>query len=85
MKNLIIVVALGLLFSGCVSDKVYATGKVIYAGSKAVYIELPVQSGTLENIDNVIVSYDRVRTKVKNQIEANKKKVPASTLEVTRN
>jgi hypothetical protein len=82
MKNLIIVLALGLVFSGCVSDKVYATGKVIHAGAKAVYIELPVKSGTLENMDNIVVSYDRVRTKVKNQIEDNKKKEGATISEV---
>ena len=79
MKSLIMFIALGLVFSGCVSDKVYATGKVVYAGSKAIYIELPVKSGTLENIDNVVVSYDRVRTKVKNQIADNKKKEVANT------
>ena len=82
MKNLIIVIALWLVFSGCVSDKVYATGKVIHAGAKAVYIELPVESGTLENMENIVVIYDRVRTKIKNQIALNKKKEVATTLEV---
>ena len=67
------------VFSGCVTSKVYSTGKVIYKGAKVIYIELPVQSNALEDIDNVLISYDRVRTKVKKSINLNKKKVVVNT------
>jgi TATA-box binding protein (TBP) (component of TFIID and TFIIIB) len=48
MKNKIILMALLLVFSGCVAEKTYATGKVICTGAKTVYIEIPAQSRTLE-------------------------------------
>ena len=87
MKSLIsvligLVLVVGL--SGCMSDKAYMTGKVIYKGAKTVYIELPVKSEKLELMDKVVVTYDKARTTVKDEIERqkSKKKLNADTSKV---
>jgi hypothetical protein len=77
-------IVLGLVvimsLSGCLSEKVYTAGKVVHAGAEAVYIELDIKNEKIENINNVVVSYDTVRTKVKDAISDNKKKEVAGTL-----
>jgi len=80
-KNIKIVV-MGVLMAvamcGC-ADKVYGTGKVIYTGARTAYIELPIpENQTLENIDTVLVEYDKVRTGVK-QVLSEKKNEGANT------
>lgn len=88
MKNILkMVLVSGLMafaMSGCISEKAYNTGKVIYKGAKTVYIELPVENEKLELMDSVVVTYDKVRTTVKDEIalQKNKKKESVSSLEV---
>jgi hypothetical protein len=78
MKNLFLLIGV-LLFSGCVTDKPYAVGKVIYKSARTAYIELPLPAnGTLENVDTVLVQYDKVRSGVK-EVLAKKKEEGAST------
>jgi len=77
----ILMISLLVCLSGCVSEKVYTTGKVIHAGVKTVYMELPATSTKLEELDKVIVGYDKIRTKVKDAI-VDKKKANASSLEI---
>jgi len=78
MKNVLKIVVIGILMAfvmgGCMSEKAYMTGKVIYKGAKAIYIELPVQNEKLELMDKVIVTYDKARTTVKEELERQKKK-----------
>ncbi len=78
------VLILGLItifsFSGCVTDKPYAVGKVIYTGARTAYIELPLpENGILKNVDTVLVQYDKVRTGVREVLDESKKKEGAST------
>jgi len=77
-------IVLGLVvimsLSGCISKKIYGAGKVVHAGAEAVYIELDIKNEKLENINNVVVSYDRVRTKLIDAVT--EKKQDADTLEV---
>lgn len=85
MKKLLLLM-LVLFLAGCgVSEKVYTTGKVIYRGARVAYIELPVQSDSLEKVDKVVVTYDKVRTEVKTAIAETKKKQVANTLSVQEN
>ena len=59
---------------GCVTDKPYAVGKVVYTGARTAYIELPIpENGTLKNVDTVLVQYDKVRTGVRSVIDSKKK------------
>ena len=59
--------------SGCVTDKPYAVGKVIYTGARTAYIELPLPANaTLENMDTVLVQYDKVRTGVREILDKKK-------------
>ncbi len=68
LKNLLAgcIVVIGL--NGCLSDKAYQSGKVVYTGAKSVYTELDNKSNKLKNLDKVIVTYDVVRTAVKEKI-----------------
>jgi len=69
LMGLIMVLAL----AGCVTDKPYAVGKVIYKGARTAYIELPLpKNGTLENVDTVLVQYDKVRTGVREVLDKKK-------------
>jgi len=80
MKLLILSLIMVFSFSGCVTDKPYAVGKVIYTGARTAYIELPLPAnGTLENVDTVLVQYDEVRTGVREVLNESKKKEDAST------
>ena len=75
-------IGLMIVFSlaGCVTDKPYAVGKVIYKGARTAYIELPLPAnGTLENVDTVLVQYDKVRTGVREVLDDSKKKEDANT------
>jgi hypothetical protein len=68
MKKLGLFVAMIVMvgfFSGCVSDKVYKTGKIIYKGAKTAYIELDIESDKLKSIDSVVVSYDEARETIR--------------------
>ncbi|MBL0702570.1 MAG: hypothetical protein JJV95_01120 [Sulfurospirillum sp.] len=50
MKDIIMLVVLLLVFSGCVAEKTYATGKVIYKGGKTVHeIETRLNTKKLDN------------------------------------
>ncbi len=87
MKRIFIVAISGLIvlgLSGCMTEKAYNTGKVIYKGAKTVYIELPIKNEKLELMDKVIVTYDKARTSVKDEIalQESKKKQNVSSLEV---
>jgi sensor domain CHASE-containing protein len=69
------------MFSGCVTDKPYAVGKVIYTGAKTVYIELPMpENKTLEDMDMILVKYDKARSSVK-EVLSKKKEEDVSTLQ----
>ena len=83
MKNLIILTIAALLFAGCVSEKKYLTGKVVYKGSKALYLELPNESNKLRVLDKVAVTVDTARTSIKDEIavQNSKKKENVSSLE----
>lgn len=73
MRVYLIGLIMVLALAGCVTDKPYAVGKVIYTGARTAYIELPLPAnGTLENVDTVLVQYDKVRTGVREV--TNKKK-----------
>jgi hypothetical protein len=75
MKFLILSLIMVFSFSGCVTDKPYAVGKVIYTGARTAYIELPLPAnGTLENVDTVLVQYDKVRTGVREVTDKKKGK-----------
>ena len=66
MRVYLIGLIMVLALAGCVTDKPYAVGKVIYTGARTAYIELPLPAnGTLENVDTVLVQYDKVRTGVR--------------------
>jgi len=83
MKNLILLVLGLFVLTGCgVSEKVYSTGKVVYKGAKTVYVELPVQNDKLEVFDKVVVTYDKARTAMKEEIANQKKKEAVSTSSV---
>jgi len=61
---------------GCVTDKPYAVGKVVYTGARTAYIEFELPADAkLQTMDKVLVTYDKVRTAVKDEIvQQNKKK-----------
>lgn len=82
MKNLMLLVLGLFVLTGCVSEKVYSTGKVVYKGAKTVYVELPVQNDKLEVFDKVVVTYDKARTAMKEEIANQKKKEAVSTSSV---
>lgn len=83
MKNLILLVLGLFVLTGCgVSEKVYGTGKVIYKGAKTVYIELPYENEKLEMLDKVVVTYDKARTAMKEEIATQKKKEAVTTSSV---
>ena len=80
MRVLILGLIMVFSFTGCITDKPYAVGKVIYKGARAAYIELPLPAnGTLENIDTVLVQYDKIRTGVREVLDESKKKEDANT------
>lgn len=72
LKMLAVGLLVAVVMGGCMSEKAYMTGKVIYKGAKTVYVELPYESEKLEVLDKVVVTYDKARTTVKEEIEAQK-------------
>jgi len=75
MRVYLIGLIMVLALAGCVTDKPYAVGKVIYTGARTAYIELPLPAnGTLENVDTVLVQYDKVRTGVREVTDKKKGK-----------
>lgn len=85
MINILVMgIMMAVAMSGCMSEKAYMTGKVIYKGARTVYIELPVKDEKLEFMDKVVVTYDKARTTVTDEIERqkSKKKLNANTSKV---
>jgi len=74
LKVLAMGIMMAVAMSGCMSEKAYMTGKVIYKGAKTVYVELPVENEKLEVLDKVVVTYDKARTTVKEELERQKDK-----------
>ncbi len=68
-----------VLTACAVKDEIYGTGKIIYKGAKTVYIELPYENEKLEVLDKVLVTYDKARTVVKDEIKTQKKKAVSSS------
>jgi len=77
MKLLILSLIMVFSFSGC-AEKVYGTGKVIYVGARTAYIELDIDNPQLEAMDKVIVTYDKSRTAMVDEIERQKSKKKVS-------
>jgi len=76
-----IMIAMVFLLSGCFADKAYGTGKVLYVGARTAYIELDIDNAQLEALDEVVVTYDKSRSAMKDEIERqnSKKKVTVNS------
>jgi len=77
MKIILLFMMIVFSFSGC-ADKAYSTGKVIYVGARTAYIELDIDNPQLEAMDKVIVTYDKSRTAMVDEIERQKSKKKVS-------
>jgi len=84
MKLLILSLIMVFSFSGCVTDKPYAVGKIVYTGARTAYIEFELPADAkLQTMDKVLVTYDKVRTAVKDEIvQQNKKKENVNTSQI---
>jgi len=80
IKILLMSILMMIAMSGCFSEKVYGTGKVLYVGAKTAYIELDVEDAKLEALDKVVVTYDKVRTAVKQETSQKKTDVTTSSV-----
>jgi PBP1b-binding outer membrane lipoprotein LpoB len=77
MKYILIFI-LAILFSGCVTDKIYNAGKVVYIGGKKVVIANSdmLDEKTLEklkSIDDKAIRYDSSRKIIKDSVKESKK------------
>lgn len=77
MKKMLLGLIIVLSLSGCVADKVYTAGKVVYQDAKTIYVALPIENEKLEKLDEILVSVDTARTAV-----VDKKKGDAVILEL---
>ena len=80
MRVLILGLIMVFSFSGCVTDKPYAVGKVVYQEGRTAYIALDLpKNAKLKTVDTVLVQYDKVRTGVREVLDDSKKKEDANT------
>ena len=71
MGKFFLIIAAAFLLNGCLAEKIYKTGKVVYVGAKRAYIELDLHNETLENIDEIVVKIDKVKTSVEKELKKN--------------
>ena len=71
MRKIILILAAAFLLSGCLAEKIYRTGKVVYVGAKRAYIELDLHNETLENIDEIVVKVDRIKSNIDKKLKKN--------------
>lgn len=81
-KNLLLMIFVSFVLVACaVKDEIYGTGKVIYKGAKTIYVELPYENEKLELLDKVLVTYDKARSVVKDEIGMQKKTLSSSKVQ----
>ena len=73
LKKLVISLFIVGSFSGCVTDKLYNSGKTVYVKGKGVviknYDELPVDiQEKLKRIDKYATKYDEAREEIRSKV-----------------
>jgi len=71
MRKIILILAAAFLLNGCLAEKIYKTGKVVYVGAKRAYIELDLHNETLENIDEIVVKVDKIKSSIEEELKKN--------------